>query len=206
MTPPERATTTIGPDGWIELRAGWSPAVAGGVSAVVGSTLIERWSVTAEWIAVRGAVGGLLILLTGLLVGSRSMIGIAPLPALAGAVIGFDRPVGHAWWQTLLVGLLWYLACELSWTSVESRNGTRRSPGVHRQRASEIAAVVALTVVVAGVGIVASTAAPVRTTVVKAIAVSVVLAALVVVGRRLASVAGERRGGSDEATGAGPTT
>ncbi len=166
--------------GW---RAGRSLAIAALLTGLVTALLTTQWSVTAGWLAARLAIAGAITLAVGLLAGSNGLIGLSTLPALAGPTIGLDRPEGHAWGQVLLIGVLWYLATELAWASIEARGDTRRSQAVTRLRIREVATVVAVAVAVGVAGTVLASAAPVRTAIVRAMAVAAILAGVVILGR-----------------------
>ncbi|MEM9565975.1 MAG: hypothetical protein AAGA93_25365 [Actinomycetota bacterium] len=176
----------------VGVREGWSLAAVALVTGLAATVLTTQWSVTAGWLATRLAIGGALALAFGLLAGSNGLIGLAALPALAGPTIGLDRPEGHAWGQVLLIGLLWYLATELAWASVDTRGDTRRSPAVNRLRIREVATVVAVAVAVGVAGTLLASAAPVRTAVVRALAVAAILAGVVALGRSLGRRTGNR--------------
>lgn len=165
---------------------GWRNALLALALAALTAVLIANLSVTAGWLATRLAVGGVLILGFALLVGSTSFVGLATVPILAGATVGLDRPEGHAWGQTLVLGLLWYVATELAWGSIEQRDATVRSPAVDQLRIREVATVVAVTVVVGSAAAGLAALAPVRTVVVRILAIVAVLACVVAVGRVLA--------------------
>ncbi len=156
-----------------------------GLSAVATASL----SVTAGWLAARLAVGAVIVLAVALTVGSTSLVGLAMAPALASATVGLDRPEGHAWGQTLLLGLVWYVTAELAWGSIEAREPTVRSMAVSRLRVREVAAVVAVTVAVGLAGTALASVAPTRTVLVRGLAVVAVLACIVGLGRALGRLA-----------------
>jgi len=169
------------------LAPGWPNGLLALVLAALTAALIAGLSVTAGWLAVRLAVGGVIILAMAILLGSTSLVGLATAPILAGATIGLDRPEGHAWGQTLVIGLLWYVTAELAWGSIEQRDATARSAAVVQLRIREIATVVAVTVVVGSAAAGLATLAPIRTVLVRILAVIAVLACVVAVGRVLAA-------------------
>ena len=131
----------------------------------------------------------------GVIVGSRTAVGLATPPALGAALVAMQQSTGHAWGRTLLVGLLWYLASEAAWASVSARDAVDRHPGVGRQRLGEVATVVAVSAGVAAVGASLAAVAPARTAVVKGLAVAAVLVALALAARHLARLASQRPSG-----------
>lgn len=170
-------------------RAGWRPTLVALLAGATTAALVVRWAVSAEWLVVRGVAAGGFLLVIGLLVGSTGVVGLASLPLLSGVVLGFDHPAGHAWGQTLLVAILWYLTTEAAWASVEARGDTVRSPAVGRRRLEEVAAVVVVAVVVGLAGAGLAEVAPPRTAVVKVSAVAVALIGLTALARHLATQA-----------------
>ncbi len=175
----------LGPEPRLVVRAGWPLSLAALAAAALTALLIGLWAVNIEWLAIRLGVAGAVVLAAGLLVGSSGLVGLATLPALAGAVIGLDRPEGHAWGRALLLAVLWYVAVELAWAAIERRDGTRRTPAVDRLRVQEVATVVTVVVVVGVAGSLLTTVAPVRTVPVRGLAVLAVLAGVVAIGRHL---------------------
>lgn len=182
----------------VELWPGWPSALIalalGGLTAV----LISAWAVDAPILATRSALLGLALLALGLLSGSGLTVGWASLPMLGAAVGGLDRAEGHAWGQVLILGLLWYAACELAWASIEDRREVRRTSEVERLRTREVATVVALAALVGLAGIALASQAPVRTGVIRAVAVAAVLATVAVVGQHLSNLAGRRADQDDD--------
>lgn len=169
------------------LAPGWPQGLLALVLAALAAVLIANLSVTAGWLAIRLAVGGVIALTLGLAFGSTALVGLATVPVLAGATVGLDRPEGHAWGQTLVIGLLWYVTAELAWASIEERDATVRSSAVKQLRVREVATVVAVTVVVGSAAAGLATIAPIRTVLVRFLAVVAVLACVIAVGRVLAS-------------------
>lgn len=164
---------------------GWRLAVVSLLLSIVAAGLISGAAVTAGWLATRLAFGGVVVLALGLAFGSTSLVGLATLPVLTGATIGLDRPEGHAWGQTLLIGLVWYVTAEVGWSSIEARDPTVRSPAVDQLRVREVSTVVVVAVLV-GVGAAGLAAvAPTRTVLVRALTIAVVLACVVGLGRVL---------------------
>ncbi len=166
---------------------GWRNGLLALVLGALTAALIANLSVTAGGFAPRLAVGGVIILAIALTLGSTAFVGLATAPILAGAAIGLDRPEGHAWGQTLVIGLLWYVAAELAWGSIEQRDPTTRSAAVDQLRIREVATVVAVTVVVGSAAAGLAALAPIRTVLVRILAVAAVLACVVAVGRVLAA-------------------
>lgn len=167
------------------LRPGWPAGLVALALTAVTAVLVERWSVQAPWLALRGALGSVLLVTAGLAIGSSSLIGLASVPLLAAAAVGIDRPTGHAWGQALVLAVLWYLACEAAWASIEARSDTVRSPAIGRQRVREIAVVAVTSILVGVAGIALASMAPVRTATVRAVAVAIVLVGLAALGRHL---------------------
>lgn len=168
------------------LAPGWRVGLVALGLAGVTAALTAGWAVTAGWLAARLAVGGVITLGLALSFGSTALVGLATVPILAGATIGLDRPEGHAWGQTLLIGLLWYVTAELAWASIEAREATIRSDEVNELRVREVATVVAVALVVGLAATGLATVAPTRTVVVRGLAVATVLACVVGLGRVLA--------------------
>lgn len=169
------------------LAPGWPNGLLALVLAVLTAALIANLAVTAGWLVARLAVGGVVILVIALTLGSTALVGLATAPILAAAAVGLDRPEGHAWGQTLVIGLLWYVTAELAWGSIDQRDATARSAAVDQLRIREVATVVAVTVVVGSAAAGLATLAPIRTVLVRILAVVAVLACVVAVGRVLAS-------------------
>lgn len=189
----------------IEVRPGWPLSLTALAVAGLTAGLISVWAVSIDWLAIRLAIGGLLALAVGLALGSNTIVGLASLPALAGATIGLDRPSGHAWGQVLLVAILWYAATELAWGGIEARSGTRRGPEVIRLRVREVATVIAVSVAVGVAASALAEAAPARTAVVRALAVTAILVSIVALGRHLAGRARPPRTPEPAAGSAGST-
>lgn len=170
----------------VSVRPGWSSALVALALAATTAVLIGHWADDASWLTVRGSLAGLLLLGTGLAVGSTGLVGAASLPILAAAVIGIDRPGGHAWGPALLLAVLWYVTTESAWLSIEARTETVRTAAIERQRAREVATVVVVSVSVGLGGMAFASLAPPRTAAVRAAAASVVLVGLAALARHLA--------------------
>lgn len=169
----------------VRLAPGWTIGLTALGLAATTAVLVASLSVTAGWLAARLAVGAVITLVLGLSVGSSALVGLATAPMLLGATIGLDRPEGHAWGQTLLIGLLWYLTAELAWAAIDAREATVRSSAVHQLRIREVSTVVLVAVLV-GLGATAlAEFAPARTVLVRGLAIAAVLACVVGVGHAL---------------------
>lgn len=178
------------------LRRGWSTAIASFAVTVFTAWLVVDNGGTGQWLAVRGAGIGLVLIVLALLVGSTQLAGLAGLPMLGGAAIGMADGQTYDWASALIIGLAWYLATELAWGSIEARHvepgpvdmpGSRFEPRTLR-RVGEVATVMAVTAVVGLIAVTVAEIAPARTLLVKSASVAVVVAGLVTIGRKLASV------------------
>lgn len=164
---------------------GWAIGLTALGLAGVTAALVASLSVTAGWLATRLAVGAVIVLVLGLTLGSSTLVGLATAPMLLGATVGLDRPEGHAWGQTLLIGLLWYVTAEVAWAAIEAREATVRSSAVNQLRVREVTTVVLVAALV-GLGATAMAEfAPARTVLVRALTIAAVLGCVVGVGQAL---------------------
>lgn len=91
------------------------------------------------------------------------------------------------WVRSLVVGLLWYVAMEVSWHALDSRDGTTFTRKALAHRAQEVAGVVALTLVLGVVAIILATGAPARSVALQSVVLAGVLAGLAYVAGQLTS-------------------
>lgn len=164
-----------------------------GLPATVLSWLLVV--VTATFMAVSsnglpGLVGGLMVatviahsvlIFIGsprLVIGSSTFV----LAAVIAEGLKSDDPL---WVQSLVVGLLWYVAMEVSWHALECRNGTIYTRRAVAYRVQEVAGVAGLTLALGLVAIVFVAGAPGRSVALQALALAGVLGALAFVGRQL---------------------
>ena len=181
--PTSRATT------WpTTLPIGVRPGAGIGLSAlVVASAAVVLAIVSADDLAVivfQFSMVAMVLFVVGVLAGSERGVAVASLPFLAGAALALDDP-DEDWSRALVVGLLWYVASELAWASIETRDDVDRSPAIGRRRTREVATIV---VTAAGIGlaaIVLAQAAPTRTLVVKGAVVIAMVVGLAAAARAL---------------------
>ena len=108
----------------LAVRPGWLPALAASVLsfgtalAVVGDPL-DAGSGTGTgppwWLAPSVVAAGVALLLTGLLIGSDRLVGLASIPMLLGAgerLGSIDEALSG---RPLIVGCLWFVTLELAW-------------------------------------------------------------------------------------------
>lgn len=105
------------------------------------------------------------------------------LAAVTVEALGSDEPL---WIRSIIVGLLWYVAMEVSWHALERRDGTIFTRAAVAHRVQEVAGVVALTLALGLVAIVLATAAPGRSVALQAMVLGGVLAAVAALARQLA--------------------
>ena len=150
---------------------------------VVGSSDIR--------VAAGLVIAGYVVLLTALSWGSARLVGMATLPMLGGALAASTAGAQPAWALASILGILWYLAAELAWDSIERRDGGRRSTALIGRRIDETATVVVMAFGIAAAGLAASAWTPVRTMAVVVTAVGAVLTLMVWGTRRLRASAEE---------------
>lgn len=171
------------------VRAG-SMAATGALALGAATTaIIVESASTYTWLVSRGAFLGLIVLAVGTAFGSERVVALATAPTLGSALLGVTAGGELAWGRSIIIGCLWYASLELAWASIEHRDGTIRTPAVGRSRLQEVATVVIVAVLVAGVGAAASSFAPERTLVVRVLVVSAVLLSVVGALRHLSTTA-----------------
>ncbi len=128
---------------------------------------------------------GLAIFVIAVVTGSRFGVGGAVLVALGGAAIEIGTVPAQRWERSLVIAVLWYLAAELAWDSMERRDGRRRSLEAAVDRIREVGSVVALSVAVTMPAVALAGGAPPRNLVVLAATVGGLAIALIVATRHL---------------------
>lgn len=113
--------------------------------------------------AGRLAIVGVALLAVALVVGSGRLVGLTTLPMLGAALVASQAAENPAWVRSIMVGILWYVTAELAWDAIERRDGVRRTKAFRDRRIDETTTVVLVTLGAAGLGLLASSQAPVRT-------------------------------------------
>lgn len=176
----------------VKLRGGW-PQSAGALlisMAVAGVIAVPTWSQSQT--AGRLAIGGVVLFAIALILGSGRLVAVTSvliLGAALGSLLGQENP---AWIRGMVVGVLWYVAAELAWDGFERRDGIRRTSSYNARLIDEKSKVVVVSLLVSGLAIAISGAAPVRT---------ILILAIVMIGiaTALATTAGKvRRSRTDE--------
>lgn len=168
----------------LRLRNGWPQAVGAllVVAANTGLTAASTWSESQT--AGRVAIFGVVMFVIALGLGSGRLVTATSLPILGAGLVSLIGEVDPAWVRAMAVGVLWYVAAELAWESIERRDGAGRTRAHTARRIDEVTTVVMVALAVSSVAIALSaTVAPVRT---------IVISAFVLVGLALAMSAAAR--------------
>ncbi len=156
---------------------------AGATAAIVSSASSQGEG------AGRLAVAGVLIFVLALGLGSARVVGACSFPVLGSALISSATADQTAWFQSIAVGCLWYVAVELAWDSIERRTPAVRSPAVDLRRVNEVSSIVLISLAVTVSAYWASTLDAVRTPGRQGLLVVAVISALGLTVRHLASTA-----------------
>ncbi len=140
---------------------------------------------TADNVAGRFALSGVVLFAIGLALGSARLVGVAALPVLGSALFSSATGESPAWVRSIVVGCLWYLAVELAWDSIERRNGVKRSSDLELRRINEVAVVVVISLGVTVSAYAASSLDAPRTLIGQAAILTALFAALLLVIRQL---------------------
>lgn len=173
------------------LQAGAALGLAG---VIVGVIAEPSW--TRSEVAIRLAIGGVIVFAIALALGSMRLVGAATLPVLGAALIASAAAGDPAWVRSIVLGILWYIAAELAWHAIERRDGAERSRALNNRRIDEVAVVVSLSLVVTTAGFLSSFLAPVRTALAVGIVILGLFAALSWATRHVSDSTLERQGAS----------
>lgn len=124
-------------------------------------------------------VAGVILLVGFLLIGTSRWMGLASAPMVGAIVLeaGFaDEP---SWVRSILLGCVWYLTMECAWEAVDRRDGARHTRAANQRRLQEVVAVAVCALGLGAAAAVATTAAPLRSVLLQALAVSALLAVFV---------------------------
>ena len=161
------------------------PAVACVVFGVATAVLVTLTAERSQAQTALVSAVGIAILLAGVLIGSEGIVGVAVVPLLLSALIsgpgGSDATLG----RSVLIGCALYAMAELGWESITDRVLHGRPTPIRRRRVEEVAIVLAVALVIGLTAAGASELAPDRTLVARGAAVTVGLALLVGLGRRI---------------------
>lgn len=169
----------------VALRQGWVAAVGAVTLGALTAFIVAGTESDYPWLVSRIALVGLALLAMGTAIGSEHAVGLASAPMLGAAVLGATAGGDTAWGRSMMIGCIWYVASELAWASIEQRDGTRRSAAVSNRRLQEVATVVIVGLGVGLAGAAASSLAPERTLVVRALVIGAALIALAGAARHL---------------------
>jgi hypothetical protein len=137
----------------------------------------------------RLAVAGVICFAVALGLGSARVVGACSFPVLGSALISSASADQTAWFQSIAVGCLWYVAVELAWDSIERRTPAVRSPAVQLRRVNEVSSVVLISLAVTVSAYLASTLDAARTPGRQGLILVAVISALGLTVRHLASTA-----------------
>lgn len=118
-------------------------------------------------------------------VGSARLIVSSSIFVLLAVTLESLASSDPSWVRSIAVGVLWYVAMEVSWHALERREGAIYTRAAVAHRVQEVALVVGLTLVVGLVAIAAATVAPGRSVALQAVVLGAVLAVLGAVARQL---------------------
>lgn len=167
------------------LRNGWRQ----GLAAILVASAIAAIVITASWgqsqTPGRLAIAGVVLFMVTLGLGSSRLVMVTSVPILGSAIATVVGDPDPAWVRGLVIGVLWYVAAELAWDSIERRDAVRRTGAVNDRRINEISTVVGLTLLLTVAAIVLSGRAPLRTIFVLGLAIVAVAMALTLAASRL---------------------
>lgn len=163
------------------------PGLSQGVMALAVVATIVAIVVSSSWsrnqTPGRLAIASILFFAIALMLGSRGMVGATTVPILASALFSTAGLDETAWIRAAAVGVLWFVAAELAWDSIERRDGLRRTRAYTSKRVDETTTVVLVSLGVSGAVFLLADRAPLRTVFVIGIALTAVAwAALAVAG------------------------
>lgn len=145
------------------IRDGLVQGAVATVAAGATAALIALSSAGRLGFAGRLAVAAAILFVVALLIGSARAIGLTTLPMLGAAIAAFSAATQQLWIQSIVIGILWYIASESAWDAIERRGGANRSPALNNRRAFEVSTVVTISLTITSVGFLASNIAPTRT-------------------------------------------
>lgn len=164
-----------------------------GLAMVLAATIATPTWPDAQT-AGRLAIVGVVLLAAALVIGSARLVGLTTLPILGSALVASVAAEDPAWVRSIVVGILWYVVAELAWDAIERRDRVRRTTAFRDRRIDETTTVILVTFAAAGLGLLASSQAPVRTAFALGPIIIGLLVALVVTTRHLRRTAGGEQG------------
>ena len=147
----------------LQLRYGWPQAVAATATVIAAVAVVAASSWDRDQTPGRLAITGAIMFVFALALGTRGLVGASGFVILAAALFttaGIEEP---AWIRSAAVGVLWFVAAQLAWDSIERRDGVGRTSAYTSRRIDETTSVIILSLVVTGAVFALSTAAPART-------------------------------------------
>lgn len=169
----------------LRLQRGWPFSIASVVSASAAAGVIATSTWRDSQTAGRLAITAVVLLVVSLAVGSGRLVAFTSLPLLGAGLITVVGVTGTLWVRALVVGVLWYLAAELGWEAIERRDGVPRTKEFSSRRLDEVSHVVLMSMGVTGLAFALSALAPLRTTVILALALAALIASLGALTRRV---------------------
>lgn len=169
------------------LRPGLGASLLSWMLVAVTATLVAATATELQGIVLRLMVAAVVMHTVVIFVGSpRLVIGssVFILVAVTVEALESSEPL---WIRSILIGLLWYVAMEVSWHALDRRTGTIYSRAALVRQVQHVAGVVALTLVLGLVAIVLATAAPGRSVALQAAVLGAMLVVLTAVARQLRS-------------------
>lgn len=118
-------------------------------------------------------------------VGSSRLVATSVVFMLVAVTVESSVSEDPLWLRSIAVGLLWYVALEVSWHALSRRDGTVYTPAAITRRVHDVTIVVGLSLVVGLFAVIAATIAPGRSLALQALVLGGVLAALATVARQL---------------------
>lgn len=136
---------------------------------------------------IRGLmVAAVLVHAVVIFLGSSRLVATSSVFMLVAVTLEPAMSDDPSWVRSIAVGLIWYIAMEVSWHALDRRDGTIYTSAALARRVQDVTVVVGLSLVVGLVAIAAATFAPGRSVGLQALVLGAVLAALAVVVRQLA--------------------
>jgi len=169
------------------IRPGWSFSLA--ALALGGAT---AWFATsnateAARFALQLSIAAMVMLAIGLVVGSRLVVGASTAAMLGVVILEATLNDDASWVSALAIGCLWFVTVEIGFEALDRRDGVRRTAAATAQRVQEVTVVVASALGLGLVAIAATPLAPIRSVLVQAVVLGLVLGVFVAMLRRVAA-------------------
>lgn len=172
----------------------WSSVAAVAVAAV--ATLVLVATATEGLTLVRSlAIVAVAAHVASIVFGAARLVGASMVPMVGAIAVESGMGSEPSWIRSLVLGCLWFVACELAWEAIDRRRGFHYAPAAVAQRVQEVATVVGATLAIGALAAAAVSLAPARSVPLQAAVLAMVVVVLIRFARRFveSSTAASRR-------------